>query len=58
MAPRNYFSQSQNNPYFQSQAYHESKGGMFEDKVNKKIDKFFSLPRRFWAGIKRTLWSL
>jgi hypothetical protein len=50
MSPRDHFAQAAKNPYFQSDAYKESKGGQYEDLVNKKIEKLSHILFHFWRG--------
>jgi len=57
MSPRNYFFQSQNNPYFQSHEYKQTDGYKMEKKIEGLFDKFITIPRRFLRGIKNILWS-
>jgi len=55
MSPRNYFSRDSKSPYFVSDI--ESKDtAELEKKVEAVLRSIITIPRRFWAGIKRAIW--
>ncbi len=58
MTPRRYFYETFKSPYFQSEEYKKTAGYRYEQKFERFYDKVVSIPRRFWAGIKRSLWPL
>lgn len=58
MTPRRYFSSTYTNPYFQSEEYKATPGYRYEKKMEGLFDKLITIPRRFWAGIKRAIWPL
>jgi len=55
MSPRNYFSRDSKSPYFVSDI--ESKDtAELEKKVEAVLRSIITIPRRFWAGIKKISW--
>jgi hypothetical protein len=58
MTPKRYFHSTYTSPYFQSEHYKETQGYKSEAKVNRILNNLITIPRRFFAGIKKTLWPL
>jgi hypothetical protein len=55
MTPKRYFHSTFTSPYFQSDEYAHTKGYSYEKNIERLFKKFITIPRRFFAGIKKTL---
>lgn len=58
MTPRRYFYETFKSPYFQSEEYKKTNAYKTEKKIEDVCKGIACIPRRFWAGIKKTLWPL